>query len=374
MEVQVKLNYLTMSEKQLEKVDFEIIRYANCWEDADVLIAALELNSDSSVMSIASAGDNCFSLASKGADKVIAFDISLVQLHLVELKSEAIRQMNREEYMRFVGMRADESRLNRYTTLRPNLSKACQNYWDGQQDALQMGVIHAGKFEQYFQTFVKDYLPTVHAQAVVDGLLKPKSEDEQHTYYDEVWHTEEWEKLYRNYFGEKTLGDKGRDPEFLKHVVGSVAEMNLRRATKHLRTATAQRNYFLHYILNNQFERDLPHYVREENYADVKANIDRIVLHHGLMDSALIAHPNCSHFNLSDIFEYMDEALFELVGNQILERSAPGVKIAYWNLLIERNLASTFPEKLSFDAEKCQQLNDSDLGYFYRGFILNTKK
>ncbi len=362
-----------MSEKQLGKVDFEIIRYSNCWEDADVLLKGLNVDQNSTIMSIASAGDNCFSLASTGVRKVIAFDISLVQLHLVELKMEAIRQLNREEYMGFAGIREASSRLDTYAIIREKLSEKCKFYWDQNIDAISLGVIHAGKFEQYFQTFKMNFLHTVHSQGLVDQLLAEKSEEEQLKFHDDIWNSAEWEILYKDYFGEKTLGDKGRDPEFLKHVEGSVAEMNLRRAKRHLRTKMAQENYFLNYILNNRFNADLPHYVRQENFSNVKRNLDRVELHHGLLDSALECYPNCTHFNLSDIFEYMDEDLFSIVGNQIIENSAPQAKIAYWNLLIERNLANVLPKKLNFDLDNCKILSASDLGYFYRAFIVNSK-
>ncbi|MBX9450241.1 MAG: BtaA family protein [Taibaiella sp.] len=51
--------------KQLDKkVAFDFIRYANCWEDADILLKGLHPAKGSSILSIGSAGDNSFSLLS----------------------------------------------------------------------------------------------------------------------------------------------------------------------------------------------------------------------------------------------------------------------------------------------------------------------
>ena len=50
-----------------EKADFEQIRYAQCWEDADVLLEALDVKTDGSYLSIASAGDNTLALVGAGA-------------------------------------------------------------------------------------------------------------------------------------------------------------------------------------------------------------------------------------------------------------------------------------------------------------------
>lgn len=124
MEVQEPLKLLMMSEKHLDSVNFEFIRYANCWEDADVLLKALNLDSESVVVSIASGGDNCFSLAAEGPQKIIAADISAVQLYLVELKMVAIKNYDRDEYMEFIGFRDSPNRTEMYAQLKNELSQS----------------------------------------------------------------------------------------------------------------------------------------------------------------------------------------------------------------------------------------------------------
>ena len=42
------------------KFNFQFIRYANCWEDADILSEALDVAENKKFLSIASAGDNSF--------------------------------------------------------------------------------------------------------------------------------------------------------------------------------------------------------------------------------------------------------------------------------------------------------------------------
>src|SRR5690606_32309014 len=106
----------------LEDVNFEIIRYANCWEDADVLLEALSPDSSSKIMSIASAGDNCFSLLAASPQKVVGVDISLPQLYLTELKKLAIQNFDRETYMNFVGFTKSTNRLDYYAKIKSQLS------------------------------------------------------------------------------------------------------------------------------------------------------------------------------------------------------------------------------------------------------------
>ena len=70
---------------------FDFIRYANCWEDADILVEALQPAPGKRLVSIASAGDNTLSLLSGAPEKVVAIDLNPVQLACLELRCVAIR-------------------------------------------------------------------------------------------------------------------------------------------------------------------------------------------------------------------------------------------------------------------------------------------
>jgi len=364
-----------MENDHLNKVDFDIIRYANCWEDADILLKALNIDKNSTVLSIASAGDNCFSLASKGPKKVIAVDISAVQLSLVELKMKAIELLDRSDYMKFAGFTESTIRKDTYQEIRKKLSENGKNYWDNHLKEIELGIIHCGKFEQYFQLFKHKFLHTFHSQEIVDGLFKIKTKEEQEVYYNELWYKPQWKEKHAVFFGEQMLGEKGRDPEFLKHVEGSVAENILSREIAHVSSTLSQKNHLLFYILNNRFdEAHLPHYVRKENYQSVKDNLHKIALQEGLIGKVVENYPSCTHFNLSNIFEYMTVELFEKISRKLIQSAAPKAQFAFWNFMIERNMVNSFPDRISYREALSKELTNEDLGYFYKAFILNVKK
>lgn len=364
-----------MNEKHLDKVSFEFIRYANCWEDADVLLQGLNVNHNSKIISIASAGDNCFSLLSKSPKQVIAVDISSVQLFLVELKKVAIKRLEYSEFLEFIGVRKSNKRRSIFALIKSELSSGCRTYWNSEIEQIERGLIHQGKFEQYFHLFKNKVLPTVHNRSIVDKLFKPKTAADQLKFHNTEWHTSAWEKMYLQFFGIEMMGTHGRDPEFLKHVNGAVPDIILKREMEHLRKKVCQRNYFLYYILYNEFnEAFLPHYLRAENYEKIKKNVDRLELHHGLLNSALNKHPNCTHFNLSDIFEYMDPELFRTVSKDLIERSADKAIFGYWNLMIPRFISTEFSNQVNYLEETSLALKEKDLGYFYGNLIFDQKK
>ena len=88
----------------MERADFNIIRYANCWEDADNLLAGLALQPGNKILSIASAGDNRLALLATAPEQVLAIDISLPQLYLTELKQFAFAFLDRTEVLQLLGI------------------------------------------------------------------------------------------------------------------------------------------------------------------------------------------------------------------------------------------------------------------------------
>ena len=69
-----------MRSEVAQKSDFSIIRYAQCWEDADVLLQALQAQPGKTYLSIASAGDNALALLARSPKKVVAMDLSSAKL------------------------------------------------------------------------------------------------------------------------------------------------------------------------------------------------------------------------------------------------------------------------------------------------------
>src|SRR5436305_1783008 len=65
-----------MGSEVAAKADFSGVRYAQCWEDADILVEGLEVQPGDVCLSIASAGDNSLALLTRNPSRVIALDLS----------------------------------------------------------------------------------------------------------------------------------------------------------------------------------------------------------------------------------------------------------------------------------------------------------
>jgi S-adenosylmethionine-diacylglycerol 3-amino-3-carboxypropyl transferase len=360
-----------MSKTLTDKASFNFIRYANCWEDADILLEGLAPKKGSRILSIASAGDNSFSLLTANPGLVVAADISEVQLWLVELKKAAFQHLSYEEMLGFLGFAESTERKKMFTGLKQSVSNECRTYFETNIHLIEAGVISQGKFEKYFQLFCKKVLPWIHSAKTIDQLIAAKTETEQRLFYNRHWNTWRWRLLFKLFFSKFMMGRFGRDPEFLKEVDAHVGTTIFQQSEKHLQTLLAQENWILHYNLKGEFGNRLPHYVRRENFEVIKANAERLLVKTGYAENVAKQYGKFDCMNLSNIFEYMNRDTFMATANQLIEATEHGGRLAYWNLMVPRMITKQLPQKVAYCKELSSHLSLKDKGFFYQQFIVD---
>ena len=87
------------------KAAFDDIRYAQLWEDADVLVAALATKPGATLVSICSAGDNALAMLTLDPAKVVVVDLSPAQIACLEIRIAAYRCLEHAELLALLGAR-----------------------------------------------------------------------------------------------------------------------------------------------------------------------------------------------------------------------------------------------------------------------------
>ncbi len=328
-----------------QRASFDFVRYANCWEDAELLLGAASLDG-ARCLSICSAGDNSLSLLAANPSEVVAFDLNPAQIALGELKRAAMRALGYEEFLAFLGFRESDCREATYRArIAPLIPVAAQEYFEAHLADVRDGVIHRGKFESYFHIFSRRVLPLVHSRRTVRRLLQDKTPEERRSFYHGTWNNFRFKTALRLFFSRTVMGRLGRDPEFFRHVApGSIRHALAGRTAYALTELPTHDNPYLHYILAGTFGDALPYFARRENFDAIRANLGSIRFVLGkLSDLVADARPPFDFMNLSDIFEYMDEALFAETARTIHDCAATGTRVAYYNMLVPRLLPRALP-------------------------------
>lgn len=363
-----------MSKRLTDKVSFDFIRYANCWEDGEILVKGLNPDPGSKILSIGSAGDNCFSLLTTKPSLVVASDINNIQLYLIELKKAGIQSLSYTEFLCFIGFKEEkESRTLIFNRLKPLISKEAKEYWQRNLSQIEQGIIYQGKFEKYLLFFNRKILPWIHSIERKKELIALKSESAQRSFYHTNWDTWKWRLLFKLFFNRYVLGKYGRDPEFMKEVKISVNQYILQKTAAHLSSAEVQHNFMFHFMLMGDFGNELPHYLNPANYNLIQQNIEKLQIYSGFAEEAHTIFGTFNYMNLSNIFEYMDQNQFAESAKKLVDAIDKNGRIAYWNLMVPRKVSSLCNEQMIFLSELSDELTHIDKGFFYNRFIVEEK-
>jgi len=355
-----------------EKADFSKIRYAQVWEDADILVEALAVRDDSVCLTIASAGDNALALLARNPRKVYAVDLSPAQLHCLALRVAAFRCLSYDEVLAFIGVHASSSRDRLYQRCRDSLAEDARRFWDERPSEIMAGFGSVGKFERYFTLFRKRILPLVHGRRRIEALLTPKEPGERRRFYRDQWNSWRWRLLFRVFFSRFMMGKLGRDPAFFQYVEGSVADRILERTGHALTELQPAENPYLQWILLGEFGEALPLYLREENFERIRSNLDRLEWRLSSVEdfTSEIREPTIDACNLSDIFEYMSEKNTRDLLEELHRVCRPGARLAYWNMLAPRSRPPEMASRLLPLDELARRLFLQDKAFFYSRFVV----
>ena len=355
-----------------ERADFAKIRYAQCWEDADILLEALQVDSADTCLSVASAGDNTLALVGAGAKRVIAADLSPAQIACLELRVAAYRNLKHAEFLELLGQNPSKQRLDLYQRCRADLSVDVRRFWDDRRRLIRLGIAYSGKFEHFLSFFRRFVLPLVHGRKKIQRLFELSTVQERQDFYEREWNTRRWAMLCKVLFANACLGRLGRDPTFTRFADEPVGQSLQRRIPNALVKMEPRKNPYLQWILAGRYVSALPYALRPENFDRIRQNLDSLEWHCASVEDVISELPDdvlhCC--NLSNIFEYVSPESYKNMLDEIIRVSAPGCRLVYWNVVVERHCPPALADRLRQRRDIAVRLHRKDKAFFYRDLVI----
>ena len=361
-----------MTAEIARKARFDDIRYAQLWEDADVLVDAVASPPGATLVSVCSAGDNALALLLRDPGRVIAIDLSHAQLACLDARIAAMRCLDHGAFLELMGASRSARRDDLFDTLLTALDDdGLRAFWAARRrPVLRHGLGGIGKFERYFRLFRTWLLPLAHGRTRVDAVFRPKPRAERERFLDEEWTNRRWRLLLSLFFSRTAMGRLGRDPAFFDHVEGSVAQHVARRLRHAAVDLDPSENPYLHWILKGHHGQALPLAWRAEHYDTIAGRLDRLERRHGPVEALAAAGQRADGFNLSDIFEYMDLPAFRRVYADILRCANPGARLVYWNMMAPRRVPPDLEDRIRTCTDAEQRGKAADKAFFYTDFVV----
>jgi S-adenosylmethionine-diacylglycerol 3-amino-3-carboxypropyl transferase len=353
------------------KADFGHIRYAQLWEDADVLTEALGDVSGGTLVSICSAGDNALAMLTLDPAKVVVVDLSPAQIACLKLRIGAFRTLTHREFLELMGARPSARRRQLLERVTEALDPGTRAFWATlADDVAAHGAGGVGKFETYFRIFRRRLLPLVHSRRTIDDIFVSRELPEREEFFERRFNTWRWRLLLNIFFSRFVMGRMGRDKAFFDHVDGSPAQHVARRIRHAGIACDPAENPYLHWIMKGTHGDALPMTWREDHFETIAARLDRLDIRPGSLEAFVSTGERADGFNLSDIFEYMSPDMFATVYESILDAANPGARLVYWNMMAPRRVPPHLRPRVRTLTALEDRLKARDKAFFYSDFVI----
>jgi len=357
------------------------IVYSNVWEDPELNRRALQIQPEDTVLSITSGGCNSLNLLVEGPKKVVSIDANPAQNYLLEYKIAAIKTFEYEEFLESLGVEfyvkpskfSHEYRLELYNRLKNHLPQDSKLFWDANLETIKSGLIMCGKVEKFFKLYrrilsflyCKDY-------ASIEKIFFCPDIGIQKEMYDKInftrWHFLNWVFLNRS------ILSLVKGAHSFKYVEEKEFDKNLnRKVDRAMRNLDNRFNYFFSLILLGRYlnEKALPPYLLRENFTKLKSNIGNIEVFFGISTDVLKKYgpESFNKLNLSNIFEWMEDDIFNNVMREFIELSKPETRLCYrYTLAKPRNLDEANSRILISEPGLAAELFAIDRSFMYESF------
>lgn len=317
--------------------------YNTCWEDPRIDRRLLDLDTDSNVVMLTSAGCNALDYLLDDVQCIHCVDSNPAQNALLELKRALFQNNNYQLLWDLLGEGQKRgANLIYKQQLRSLLPPRAQAYWDDQIDNFTPA---SGRPSFYYSGtsgkvayLVFRRIQRKGLQSAIRKLLAADSLEEQ-TYYFEEIEPQLWDSfskwLFQQHATMTMLGVPSTQRRMIEQEYRGGLLHFIRKSLRKVFTERPIRdNYFWRVYMTGRYSKDCcPNYLREQHFNYLHQRVERIHTHSSTLLTFLKRNPGrYSHFVLLDHQDWMADKRPDLLAEewkQILKNAAPGARILF---------------------------------------------
>ncbi len=350
--------------------------YNTCWEDPRCDRMLMDLDEDSEVVMITSAGDNALDYMLDQPTKVHCVDMNYRQNALLELKKAALTQLEHAEFFAFFGQgRTSQAKTIYQDRLRNQLPDYAQSYWDKyikyfSGKGLRKSFYYRGTsgLLAYGLTSFLKMRNRIHKN--VQQLFAAQDLEEQSRYYDYLENrvfNRPLRLLVNNHYAMCLAGVPRNQQELINQSYdGGPLEYIQTSFRKIFTTLDINDNYFYQVYFQGRYtEECCPEYLKAKHFDSLRKQQSRIQTYTTTLSQFLHQQPGqYSHFVLLDHQDWLaahDRPALEEEWRLILANSRPGTKILLRSAAKEIDFFPDFVlDRVDFDQPETETAHELD--------------
>lgn len=323
---------------------FKGLVYAQIWEDPVVDMAALAIQPDSRIVTIASGSCNALSYLTANPAAITAVDLNPAHLALGKLKIAAVRHLPDYAHLhRFFAEADDAANVAVYRShLAPHLDERTQRYWEG-RDLVGRRRIKGFSSGIYKRGLLGNFIGLAHFLAKLykidpREILEAETLEDQRRVFEEKF-SPIFDRRFVRWLTDRpaSLFGLGIPPAQYAALAGDarMADVLRSRLEKLACDFPVNDNYFAWQAFGRSYGREpehpLPPYLKEENYAVLRERIDRLDIRQVNFIDHIAAQPDASldRYVLLDAQDWMDDTVLTRLWTEITRTARPGARVLF---------------------------------------------
>lgn len=364
--------------------------YNTCWEDPRCDRELLELDENSEMVMITSAGCNALDYLLDDPAAINCIDMNPRQNSLLQLKLATINNTSYEDLWQLFGTgKYKEIRSLYDQQLRPNLPDYAQKYWDKHLSFFNGKGIRKSFY--YYSTsgtvawMAKQYMKTKKKTfRKIEAMFNANSLEEQTQIYNQIEEkvmTKLVQWVMNRHITMSLVGvPRAQQKLFIDKYEQGAMGFAMECFRKVFTQLPLKDNYFYRVYLQGEYTKDCcPSYLVEDHFEHLRANSNRVQTHTTTMSQFLKDNPKAySHYVLLDHQDWLAEhdiPALEEEWRLILENSRPGTRILMRSAAHEIDFFPDFVlDKVTFEQEKTRKTHQEDRVGTYASVYLGIVK
>lgn len=374
---------------------FSGLVYPQIWEDPDIDIEAMQLGEGHRVVTIASGGCNILAYLTRSPAKIDAVDLNAAHIALNRMKLTAVRDLpTQADLFRFFGAAGAEHNSAAYDRfIAPNLDPVSRHYWEKRNWRGRR------RIEVFNRNFYRTgllglFIATGHRAGRLfgvdpSGIMAATDLAGQRRFFDEKLAPVFDNKLLRWATSRKaSLFGLGIPPAQYDSLItsgdGSMASVLKARLEKLACDFPLKDNYFAWQAFARRYpnpgEAALPAYLEKKNHATLKANVDRVGIHHANMIEFLAGKDagTVDRFILLDAQDWMTDEQLNALWTEITRAASPGARVIFRTAaepsLLPGRVSTSLLDQWHYEDEASRDYSARDRSAIYGGFHLYVKR
>jgi S-adenosylmethionine-diacylglycerol 3-amino-3-carboxypropyl transferase len=367
---------------------FSGLVYPQIWEDPVPDLEALELRSDSHLVTIASGGCNVLSYLTADPRTITAVDLNHAHIALNELKLSALCHLPTvDDFRRFFLNANSEANVDIYDRLlAPSLSQSTRACWDtsgwgGRR--IQMFSRNIYRFGLLGKWIGIGHIAAKLYGIDLSGFLKCKTLEEQKAYFERHIAPIFDKKLIRFLTGSPiSLYGLGIPPAQYQALAEgrAMADVLCERLRRLATGFPLDENYFAWHALKRTYSADhedgLPLYLQRKHFEALRAGADRIRLRQGSVTDVLRVQPRSSidAVVLLDAQDWMTPAHLNELWQALSIACKPDARVIFRTAgqasVLPGRIDSTILDRFDYDQATSKAMFAKDRSAVYGGFHL----